>query len=188
MSGMRRIGAAAMVLALLVGVGACGGDDGDDEDAADETTTTEESDDETTTTEESDDSDDDSGSDSGTGGVDLGNLEECTNFATAFGSLPLLFLGGTFGADTPDFDPQEILDDMDDLAADAPDEVEEAVQLVADTYQEVFENLQDNGFDVNDLADFTDPDFAESIEPLNDADFNEANEVVSEYLTELCGG
>jgi hypothetical protein len=177
MGGVRRIGAAAMVLALLGGVGACGGDDGD-EDAA-EPTTTEGSDDETTTTEESDDS----GSDSGSNGV-FGNLEDCVEFATAFGSLSLAFLGGTAGGE--DFDPEQVIDQMDAVAEDAPDAVQDAIELVVETYQQVFDNFQDAELSFDDATDLASQEFAEAIEPLNDADFNEASTVVSDYVAEEC--
>jgi len=176
MGGMRRIGAAAMVLALLGGVGACG-DDGD-EDAA-EPTTTEGSDDETTTTEESDDSD----SDSGSNGV-FGNLEDCVEFATAFGSLSLAFLGGTAGGE--EFEPEQVIDQMDAVAEDAPDAVQDAIELVVETYQQVFDNFQDAELSFDDATDLASQEFAEAIEPLNDADFNEASTVVSDYVAEEC--
>jgi hypothetical protein len=179
MGGMRRIGAAALALALVGGLGACGDDDDDGDTASDETTTTEGSDDETDTTEDSD-------SDTDIGDIDFDNLEECSAFATAYGSLSLIFLGGAFGAETGDFDAEETLDQMDAIADDAPRDVQNAIEDVVSTYQEVFDNLQDSGFELNDAFDFADPDFAEAIEPLNDPDFNEANNVVSEYLNELC--
>jgi hypothetical protein len=176
MGGTRRIGAAAMVLALLGGVGACGGDD--DEDAAG-TTTTEESDDETTTTEASDDSD------SGSGGSGVfGNLEDCVEFATAFGSLSLAFLGGTAGGE--EFDPEQVIDQMDAVAEDAPDEVQDAIELVVETYQQVFDNFQDAEISFDDATDIASEEFAEAIEPLNDSDFNEASTVVSDYVAEEC--
>ena len=185
MGGLRRFGALAVAFTLVGAGAACGGDD--DDEAADETTTT---------TEESNSSDEDSGDeDSGgedigldTGAVDFGNLDECLQFAGAYASLGLVFLGGAFGGETEDIDVDEIISEVQAVADEAPDDVKDAFETVLETYQEVFDNLEDAGADLNDAFDFTDPDVAEAMEPLNGDDFNEANNEVSAFLDEQCAG
>ncbi len=75
---------------------------------------------------------------------------------------------------------------MDAVAEDAPDEVQDAIELVVETYQQVFENFQDAELSFDDATDLASEEFAEAIEPLNDADFNEASTVVSDYVAEEC--
>ena len=189
MGGLRRFGALAVALTLVGAAAGCGDDDsGSDEDSAEETTTTEEegSEDEGSESEDEDSSGD---VDLDSGAVDFGNLEECLEFAGAYASLGLVFLGGAFGGEgAEDIDVDEIIGEVEAVASEAPDDVQDAFDTVISTYQDVFENMEDAGVDLNDAFDFTDPDLAEAMEPLNSDDFNEANNEVSAFLDEQCAG
>jgi hypothetical protein len=179
--GKRRIAAAALAGVLVLGLAACGDDGGDDEDVSLEDAGSDGGSGDGSST---DDTEADSTDDTGSGDVDLpagfGTSEECIEMAGAYASLNVALLGGAFGGE--DFDPDEILERVDAVGEDAPDEVQDAIDTVVDTYAEVRENL---GGEFN-ITDILDPDTADALDPLNSEEFNEANQVVADYFEEVC--
>jgi hypothetical protein len=168
-----------------MGLAACGDDGGDDDDVSLEGV--EGADDGSGSGSGSGTGDtepDDSGDGDDTGDIDLpagfGNSEECLELATAYGSLSLVFLGGSFGGE--DLDVDDVLDRVEAASEDAPGEVQDAFDTVIDTYAEVRENL---GGDFT-AADLLDPDTAEAFEPLSSDEFTEANDTVVAYFDEVC--
>jgi hypothetical protein len=171
---MHRVAAMAMVAGLVLGASACGSDDGDDGAADDPTTTA---------------APDDTGSDDGSDiTVDPGDLaflpEDCQFLAAGAFLNPL-------AAVTPggEADLEASADQLAALADSAPDEIADAMAVIADRFGQLAEALQ--GIDLSDPQAFADPAVAEAfsdLEPIFDDEFEAAGDAVSTYVEENCSG
>jgi hypothetical protein len=135
---MRWLTIAAALAALALGLAAAGCGGGDDE-ASDEpeTTLTETETDETTTDGETTD---DTGSDDPTG-FDFSS-EECQQLAAAGSEFGQAFSGATTGEDLSDE-----ADAFQEFADNAPEEIREDMQTLADAYEEIVTALADVDLD-----------------------------------------
>jgi hypothetical protein len=169
---MRRITMLALAAVLALTGAACG----DDDDSSDEAETTDDggsTDDGSTT----DDGGDDGATDSSA------FLDEDCQFLLA-GLNPLAGLSP--GSDT---DIQDLSDQMQAAAEEAPDEIQDAMATIADGYAEMAEAL--DGVDLSDPQALADPEVSQKLAELEstfDDDFQAASETVSEYMTENCSG
>lgn len=166
---MRRLGALAFSALLAAGLAACGDDDGGDGDALEDVDATD----------EGDGGGDDEEPDLG----ELGLEGECEVFAEA-----ALAFSGAFGGGDSDADFGTLADAMQAFADDAPDEIADDLEVLADAYREFDDALGD--VDLSDPNAFTDPEvqaaLAEAGEVFNDPEVVEANENVTAFTEANC--
>ena len=179
---MRRTVTRAILLAALAGVllaaAACGGDD--DESAADTQTPAAETsgsgDDATTDETETASSDDD---DSDTSG--LAGSEECRELVT-LGSKVTEALGGSGDANL-----EETQEFLDGFADDAPEEIRDDFEVIAEAYGKIAEALE--GVDLTSTT--PDPEALAKLQELSSeidqAELQEANTNITAWVTENCG-
>ena len=181
--------AAALVLAgaLVTGLAACGG--GDDDEATDQVDLEDvESDASSSASSDEEEADDeDEGSDDSSG-IDEEAIagafsEGCGEFITVFGALG----GAIAGA----FDP-EAAEEFEGFIDDAPEEIQDDLETMAEAYGELGALFEEAGFDPEDPNGF-DPSNPEAIEVFTEAaelfespEFVAANEAISEFVASNC--
>jgi hypothetical protein len=139
----------------------------------------------------SSDEDGDGGGSSDDGGdddVDLGDLSgDCLRAAQAMGAVIAIAFGGG------DTDIDEAREQLEELADNAPDELEDDFDTVAEYYEAYAEALEDAGYDPEDPPSSAAEQqrmaaaLGEALEELDDEEFQEASDNVSEWLDEECG-
>jgi hypothetical protein len=108
------------------------------------------------------------------------NSENCREFVRLASSLGQALSG------TGDTDVQEAADAMQEFADEAPDEIQDDFQVLADAYQKIADALE--GVDLTD----TTPDagtiakLAQLGQELDQAELTEASQNISEWTTENC--
>jgi hypothetical protein len=170
-----------LIVILMTGVlfafvaGACGGDDDSSEqtDSADDATT------------EPADTDDDGDGDA----ADILNSERCSEAARSMAAAAGGVSQALTGSSSDDL--EESIDELDEFADEAPDEIKADIKVIADGYAAVAQVLVDADFDPGSGQ----PPSAEVIQKLQQAsedldneDFQAAVERVDEWFKEECGG
>jgi hypothetical protein len=175
---MRRITGLAMAALLVLGVTACGSDD---DTSTDEPTTTA-GDGDTTTTEGADDGGDDGGTDTAVG---LGLIDEDCQFLLAGAYLnPLAALVPGTDADIDDNSAK-----FEAIAAEAPEEIQDAMATISEGYAELAEAFED--VDLTDVQSFSDPEVQAAMQDLQsvfDDDYQQAAQALSDYISDNCSG
>jgi hypothetical protein len=195
---LRRIGAVAFSALLLTGLAACGDDDGGSDDAgvnledADnggtDTTSSDESSSDDSSSGDSSSDDSSSGDSNDAGDVISGAFSDgCGDFANAYSAL-LAAAGGAFAGEDSS-DAEEVLQQAID---DAPDEIADDIQTIADAYDEYIQALEDSGIDFSDPSSI-DPSDIDNLEELasaaeifNDSDFQEASNNLNDFVANNC--
>jgi hypothetical protein len=139
---MRWLTIAAALAALALGLTAagCGGGDDEASDEPDTTLTETETDETTDETTTDGETTDDTGSDDPTG-FDFSS-EECQQLAAAGSEFGQAFSGATTGEDLSDE-----ADAFQEFADNAPEEIREDMQTLADAYEEIIAALADVDLD-----------------------------------------
>ena len=152
---------------------------GDDDDASDDTEAT---DDGGTT--------DDGGDTDGSTDADIaeGFLDEDCQFLLAGAFLnPLAAAQG--GSDE---DLEAANERLQEIAEEAPDEIRDALDKIAEVYSEFAEAIRDEDIDLSDPSSFSDPDVQEAMAEIgakfDDEAFQEASETLTQYVDENCSG
>jgi hypothetical protein len=169
----------ALAFALMLALAACGGGDDDDTAADDTSEPTEQSEDTESDDTEADDASEDTD--------DASVSDECEEFVEALSSTDEIT-----NSDDPSEAIEGLRDFADEIAAaagDAPDEIREDVEILADVYGEIAEQLED--VDVDDI-DEGDPqsiiEAFQALQPLfqtfSSEDFIEA----STNIARFCAG
>jgi hypothetical protein len=154
---MRRISALAMATLMGFAVVGCGGDDGD------------------TANEIIPSNSDDGGGDSGGTDADIaaGFVDEDCQF----------LLAGLFANPAAAGD-EETADQLAAIAEKAPEEIQDAMEILSNGYAQMAEALQD--------VDASDPQaYAEAmagLESVFDEEYEEASDTVTDYVDENCSG
>jgi len=174
----RRLGAILLAGALSAGLAACGDDGGDDEGTALEDVGGGDGE-ETTTTESS------GGDDTGT--TDLEDLEDVLTGECAFMVEAAAAFGAAFtGAGDQSFD--DVAAGFGELADEAPDELRDDIEVLAEAFQEFADLIGD--VDLSDPNAFQDPEvqaaFAEAGEIFDSPEVTEANENFTAFVEENC--
>lgn len=178
---MRRIRLLSLLVALGLVVSACGDDDAGTTDA------TAEDDTETSATvEDTDDESTDVDEDALAEG--LGECGFLAEFATAFDDLdPTAALSGTEAVDFGQmFAP--LAEAAEDVAAEAPSEIKEAFETLAEGFGTVAEQLDGVVIDMSDPQNI-DPEAMAAFEDLDSsfgAEFDAAGEEIDAWMTENC--
>jgi hypothetical protein len=177
---MRRITGLAMAALLALAVAGCGGDD----DTASDYTTTTTSDSGSTTDDGT--TGDDGGDDGSTDGdIAAGLIDSDCRFLLAGAYLNPL-AAAVPGAET-DFEGSA--EQLEAIADEAPEEIQDAMATLAEGFAEFAEVLQD--VDLQDPQSFADPDVQAALEDLEavfDEEYEQAGETVSAYVADNCGG
>jgi len=178
MGGLRRFGAAAVALTLLGGMTACGDDGGGDDEASGSASGTEEE--ETTTTE----------GDTGDGATDLeGSLfsGECEEYYEAFASANA-GIAAAFTGETGDI--EEASEFFAEAVDNAPDEIQDDLEVFAESYTDFVQALADLDIDFSDPSSFQDAEVLAEFEALSEEftspEFIEASEAIQAYAVENC--
>lgn len=168
---MRKLGAAAATVVLVGGLAACGG--GDDDESADTTTTEAPS---------------DGGSDSETTITAVPDAfadEDCQAlYEAAIGMANAFASAGTEEA-TIDFGA--LADALGGFADDAPDDVADDLEVLAEGYAAADEALGGEPVDFSDPTVFASEDFQAVGEIFGSEEFTNASDAVSEYFSAECG-
>lgn len=173
-----------ILAATMLMVAACGDDDSDV--AADDTGTEDDGTaDDPDAGGDGDDAGDDSGDDSGEFGDAAAFLsDENCNFW--FGGSFLNPLAGLTPGSSPDsFD--DVGDWWDHIGDDAPDEIRDEMQLVADRFEELYDRLGD--IDFSDPNAFQDPEVQQvyaGLAEVFDDEYAAAAETVGDHFDENC--
>jgi len=198
---MRRSRLLAMLMLGALVFAACGGDDDDgvvpsaesDDDSSDDASddesedeSSDDSDDESSETESEDNGDDDD-SDIDIDPEDLEDLSDLDNDCVEASLAMVAAMGGAFtgeGGDT-----EESLEQFEELADNAPDDIKDDLQTIADGLGEYYEALADAGFDpdsgeVPDASDIA--ALTELAESLNTEEMQEAGDNVNEWFEAGC--
>jgi len=169
---MRRLAMLAVVAVLALTGAACGGDDdsgNDDPDATDDGATT-----------------DDGGDDGATdGAVASGLLDDDCQFLLAGAFLNPMAAAVPGG----DADVEAASEQLESIAAEAPDEIQDAMEVIADGYAAMAEVLAD--VDLSDPQSFSDPELQERLAELEDTfdeEYQQAGDTVSAYIADECSG
>jgi hypothetical protein len=176
MTVMRRVGAAALALALLGGLSACGDDDGGGDEESQEDSSGSGS------GSGVDESEDEGSDDGGSSGGDLSD-EDCAELLASASAFANAFTGedSNFG------DVAEAFDEMGDRVEG---EVGDALRVLGDAYREFADAVGD--IDFNDAESFTDPEVQEALEEASaifeEPEVVEAGEVLSDFGENACGG
>jgi hypothetical protein len=164
----------ALLAACSIALVACGGDDDDGNVDADAATS---SDDDSGST-------DDNDSESTDGDVALSDIsEECMDASLAasavYGQGAAAFTGNTDAV-------EESADKLKEFAGKAPDEIKEEFEVMAEALQKYYEALDDLdlGSGVPSASELA--KIASASEVLNDPDFQEASDRVSDWVGENC--
>jgi hypothetical protein len=155
---MRRTAALALCGLLFSGaLAACGGDDDDSGDVGLEEVTDDAGGDQAPD-DTADEADQDDGSDDEPTTIDdiPGLSEECQVFVEAASAFSTAFTGGG------DSDLDDVADQLDEFADDAPDAISDDVQVLADAYRQFADVVGD--LDLTDPDTFTDPETAQRLE------------------------
>jgi len=184
----KKLGAIALALALSLAVVGCGSSKKNDEASNTEAAgqAEKQSDGSSTTTTEKP-GDDSSSSDLSDALSDLGSgqVGDCLSTSLAYASLVLAPLGFTGGATQEQIDKFE--QDTQDLEAKIPSELKDDFETVASAYKEYGETLK--GID---FADMLNPDTQQKLEDasenLDDPDVKAAQDRITAYFDENCGG
>ena len=179
MTVMRRVGAAALALALFGGLSACGDDGGgDDEESQEESTGDEGNGDEGN----DDSSDEESDDDGGSAGGDLSS-EDCAELLASASAFSAAFTG-----EDADFD--DIAEGFNDMAEQVSGEVGDALRVIGEAYREFAEAVGD--VDFSDADSFSDPEVQEALQEASaifeEPEVVEAGEVLSDFGENACGG
>jgi hypothetical protein len=184
---MRRIIGLGMAALLVLTISACGSDD---DTGSGDTTVPAASDDGGTTTDGGDDdgSTDDGSTDDGStdGAAALGLVDEDCQFLLASAFLSPL-AGLASGAESDAY--EENAERLEELAGQAPEEVQDAMATVSAAWAEMTEALED--VDLSDVESLTDPDVQAAFEELGegfDEEYEQASQTVSDYASENCSG
>lgn len=159
---MRRILALAMAALLALSVSACGGDDSS-------------SGEQDTTAGDGDAATDDGGGDGGTDAdIAAGLVDEDCQF----------LLAGLFANPAAGAGDEETADQLAAIADKAPEEIQDAMEIISSGYAEMTEALED--------VDASDPQaYAEAMAGLEDVfddEYEAASQTVSDYVDENCSG
>lgn len=178
----------ALSLAVLLGAGAlaaCSDDDGGTPDIAlediDDDAPQVDDDDATTTTAAPDDDEDDvDTTDTTLAGGDF--AEGCAEFSEAFTGLAAsLGVGGEVD--------ESALDDFDAAIADAPEDIQDDLQVYAEAFRAYAQALEEAGFDPDD-PDSVDPEdaaaLAELAETFSSEEFVAASTAINEFVASNC--
>ncbi len=160
---MRVLTIAVVLLLALAGAG-CGG--GDDETAADTDTVTETTTNETTTD-----------------GSEVFGDDECAELVAAYTALGNAFAaaGGT------DADSEEVQGLLERFAGEAPAEIRDDIQVLAEAYAQYAEALGEIDLEPNEIPDAEDlAKIQAAVSSLNQAEITEASQNVSQWTTENC--
>lgn len=171
---MRRITALAMATLLALAAGACGSD-------GDSTT----SDTQASTGGGSTTGDDGSSSDGSNASVPAGLVDEDCQFLLAGAFLNPL-AAATPGSES---DVGDSAAQLEAIAAEAPEEIQDAMATISDAYAQMADALKD--VDLQDPQSYTDPEVAAALEDLSsvfDEDYEQASQTVSDYVTDNCSG
>jgi hypothetical protein len=169
------------VAAGVLLLGACGGDSSSNSSSGTTTTASSGGNDNTTTT---------GGSDGTDTTADLGDLlasGECDSVASVLGAglAQALSQGG-------DVDLDKAANALKEFADNAPGEIKEDAQTVADAYSEFVQALNDAGIDFKDPSSFSDPSKLQQLEDAaNKIDTDavkQASDNVEAYFKQHCGG
>lgn len=188
--GARRVGALLLAATLATGLAACGGDDDEgaedvaledvDDDSADSDAEDEDADDEADSDDDADEATDvDEDITEGLFG------EGCAEFLNVFGAL-----GGAIGGA---FD-EDAAEQFEQFVDDAPEEIRDDLETVAEGYAEFAAILEDAGLDVENPEGFDPSDgeavaaFTEASEIFNSSEFVDANTAISEFVDDNCAG
>jgi hypothetical protein len=196
---MRRSRLLAMLMLGALVFAACGGDDDDgvvpsaesDDDSSDDASddesedeSSDDSDDESSETESEDDGDD---PDIDIDEDDLDDLTDLDNDCVQASLAMVAAMGGAFtgeGGDT-----EESLEQFEELADNAPDDIKDDLQTIAEGLGKYYEELADAGFDpdsgeVPDASDIA--ALTELAESLNTEEMQEAGDNVNEWFEAGC--
>lgn len=188
----RRATALVLAAALATGLAACGGGD-DDEGSSDDVQLEDVGSDANADDSSSDDSSSDSSSDDEDatdvtvdGDVIEGAFSDgCGEFINVFTALGGA-ISGAFDADAAQ--------EFEAFVDDAPDEVQDDLEVIAEAYQTFAAALEDAGFDPEDPESF-DPSnvealqvFSEASEGFSTPEFTEASNNVNEFIASNCEG
>lgn len=163
---MRRI--VVLLLALSLLLAACGGDDGGEDDVAARSSTTEA---EESAEDGGDDAEDaDAEEFSGKGSGDF--CDKARDYDKKFENI---------GQNSEDAEEEwnELEDAIDDLAGDAPGEIEDDVELVAKNFKEVKALYEKYDYDFSKVPE-------EEAAAIDDEGVEEANERVNAYMETVC--
>ena len=86
-------------------------------------------------------------------------------------------------------DVEDASQQLEAIAEQAPDEIRDAMETLADGYAAMAEALE--GFDLSDPQSFSDPELQEQLASLEDTfneEYQEAATTVSEYISAECSG
>jgi hypothetical protein len=162
---MRRITMVALVVVLALAGAACGGDD--DDAATEDTQAT-----------------DDGGNDDGAT-TDIGDLvdDDCEFLLAGAFQNPLA------AAQSGDEDFDDASSRFDEIADNAPDEIKDAMQVIADSWTELAELWK--GIDLKDPSSLRDPEVQAKFQQMSeiaDEDYQAASQEVASWMQDNCTG
>jgi len=162
---MRRITTVALVVALALAGAACGGDD----DAATEDTAA---------------TNDGGGNDDGAT-TDIGDLvdDDCEFLLAGAFQNPLA------AAQSGDEDFEDASSRFDKIADNAPDEIKDAMQVIADSWTELAELWK--GIDLKDPSSLRDPEVQAKFQQMSeiaDEDYQAASQEIASWMQDNCTG
>ena len=178
---MRRITMLALAVVLALTGAACGDDDdsgSDEPEATDDGGSTDDGGDDGASTDDGGDDD---------GDVAAGFLDEDCRFLLAGAFMnPLAAAQGGGDGDVDAANEQ-----LQEIAEEAPDEIRDAMDKIAEVYSEFVEALKDADVDLSNPSSFTDPEVQQALAGIGekfDEEYDEAAETVSQYVQENCTG
>ena len=165
---MRKITIVALAAVLALSGAACGGDDDSSEDEIDATA----------------DGGDDGGDDGvATDDIDpTGLIDDDCEFLLAGA-----FLNPLAAAQTGDGDFEAASEQLQAIADEAPDEIKDAMSVLADAYVEIAGVMRD--IDFSDPEAMQDPDVQEKLQQLDELandEYDQAGQEVSAWIAENC--
>ena len=162
---MRRVSSVVLGLMLI----ACGGASA----TLDQTTTTASTDTTTASTAQTNT------------GTDGAPSADCVQLSTTLSAASTLGLGPASG------DPIDTVQSLQNMAAVAPGEIADDLEVLAAAYGDFLSALEDAGVDLADASTFSSPEaqaaMAAAAESLNEAAVTEASENISAYIASVCG-
>jgi hypothetical protein len=86
-------------------------------------------------------------------------------------------------------DVEQVADQLDAIAAQAPSEIQDAMALLSESYAAIAEVMA--GIDMSNPASFADPEVQQQFDELDetfDDEYEAASQAVSDYVEENCSG
>jgi hypothetical protein len=180
---MRWLTIAAALAALALGLAAagCGGGDDEASDEPDATLTETETD---ATTDETTDGETTDETDTGDVGDFDFSSDECQQLAAAGSEFGQAFSGATSGSDLTDE-----ADAFQEFADNAPEEIREDMQTLADAYDEIVQALADIDLDPGATPDAAQiAALTQALQSIDQTGVQAASERIGTWATENCTG